>query len=71
MPKCPKNAAWPRQNVTTLNQNVRYLNQNVRFFSVNLFFYLLFSIGYRVCSEFFFFRPPSLTLALGLGKSET
>ena len=57
MPKCPKNAVWPRQNVTTLNQNVRYLNQNVRFFSVNLFCDHLFSIGYRLCSEIFFIPP--------------
>jgi hypothetical protein len=50
MPKCPKNAAWPRQNVTTLNQNVRYLNQNVRFLSVNLFCDHLFSITWWLCS---------------------
>jgi uncharacterized ParB-like nuclease family protein len=43
IPKCPKNAACPRQNVTTLDQNVRQLNQNVRFFSVNLFLFYVFS----------------------------
>ena len=59
IPKCPQNAAWPRQNVTTLDQNVRYLNQNVRLFSVNLFFYPLFSITCRVCPKIFLFRPPS------------
>ena len=70
--KCPKNAAWPRQNVTTLNQNVRYLNQNVRFLSVNLFCVPVFSMGYQLCSEFFFFRPPSLILWVrGDAKLET
>ena len=71
IPKCPRNAAWPRQNVTTLNQNVRYLNRNVRFFSVNLFCCPLFSIGYQLCSEFFFFRPSFLSLEARNSKLET
>ena len=70
MPKCPKNSAWPRQNVTTLNQNVRNLNQNVRLF---LGQFVLRSFVFNSLSALFseiFFIPPIFP-ALGVkGKAK-